>query len=146
MAFRTLNKSVALEPLQNGTVRSYVAEETILQGQFVREGGTDAAEVEPSATDGEHCVGIALYDASAGGTVVVAQDNLRVRATSGTGSVAAYERVASHGSTGEEGEVATAASGDWVLGRAVKDDLGDGDDVEMIVETPYIVDRSDPNA
>lgn len=145
MAFRTLNKSVLLEPAQNGRVESYVAEETILQGQFVREGGTSADEVEPSATDGEHCVGIALYDASAGDTVLVAEDGLRVRATSGTGSVAAYERVASHGNTGEEGEVATAASGDWVLGRAYKDDSGDGGDAEIIVETPWLA-SANPNA
>lgn len=145
MAFRTLNKSVLLEPAQNGRVQAYVAEEAIKQGQFVREGGTSAAQVEPSATDGEHCVGIALYDASAGDTVLVAEDGLRVRATSATGTVAAYERVASHGNNGEEGEVATAASGDFVLGRAYKDDVGTNDDVEMVVETPYIV-TQDPNA
>lgn len=145
MAFRTLNKSVLLEPAQNGTVHSYVAEEAILQGQFVREGGTSADEVEPSATDGEFCVGIALYDASAGDTVLVAEDGLRVRATSGTGSVAAYEAVASHGASGEEGEVATAASGDFVLGRAYKDDVGTNDDVEIVVQRAYLV-SADPNA
>ena len=134
MAFRTLNESIALEPLRSGAEsRSYVAEEAIKQGQMVKKGGTNSDEVEPSDTDGERVVGIAAYDAAAGDTVLVIEDGIRVRATSGTGSIAAGEPVASHGGTGEEGEVATAASGDYVIGVAYEDDDGDGGDVEIAI-------------
>jgi predicted RecA/RadA family phage recombinase len=93
----------------------------------------DSAEetVEPSDADGEVVYGVALHDAAAGEQVTVARDGTKVRATSGTGSVASGELVASHGATGEEGEVASAASGDYVLGVAVADDAGTNDDVRV---------------
>lgn len=135
MVFRTLSEPVTVEPARAGAaIRTYVAEEAILAGQFVKSGGTNPDEVEPSDADGERVVGIALYDAAAGGTVAVAEEGTIVRATSGTGTIAAGDPVASHGLTGEEGEVATAASGDYILGRAKKADVGDGDDVEIALE------------
>lgn len=133
MAFRTYSKPVLLEPAKVGQTRSYVAEEAILQGQLVKAGGTDSAQVEPSDTDGERVLGVALYDAAAGEAVTVAVEGQKVRLTSGTGTISAGDPVASHGATGEEGEVDTAASGDYVLGRADADDAGDGGDVEVVL-------------
>lgn len=135
MVFRTLGKPILLEPARSGAdTRSYVAEEAVKQGQMVKKAATDGSKVEPSDTDGERVVGIALFDAAADATVTVVEGGARVRATSGTGSVSAGEPVASHGGTGEEGEVATAASGDYVIGVAHKDDDGDGGDVEIDVD------------
>lgn len=130
MVFRSLTKPVLVEPARAGAeIRTYVAEEAIKKGQFVKPGGTDEEEVEPSATDGEFVYGIALYDAAVGATVAVAEGGVLVRATDGTGSITAGQALASHGATGEEGELATAASGDYVVGRAKEDGEGDGSDV-----------------
>lgn len=128
MAFRTYSEPVAVDPTRVGYQESFVAEEDILQGQFVTTGGTNEDEVEPSATDGEFVYGIADHDAAAGATVLVHISGLRVRATSGSGGITAGDPVASHGSSGEEGELDTAASGDFVVGRAFEDDNGDGGD------------------
>lgn len=125
MAFRTLQTDVVQE---GDNISSFTAEEEVLQGQVVKL-GSDGYSVEPSDTDGERVVGVATYDASAGDTVAVAMSGCEVLATAGTGSVSAGAVVASHGATGEEGEVATAASGDYVIGDALTDGAGDGDDV-----------------
>jgi hypothetical protein len=125
MAFRTLNTDVVQE---GDNLSSFTAEEDVAQGQVVKL-GANGYSVEPSDTDGERVIGVATYDATDGETVAVAMSGCEVLATSGTGSVTAGDPVASHGATGEEGEVATAASGDYVLGDALQDDAGDGDDV-----------------
>ena len=130
MAFRTLQTDV----VQAGDdLASYTAEEDVLQGQVVKL-GADGYTVEPSDTDGEAVIGVATYDASSGDSVAVAETGCEVLATSGTGSISAGDKVASHGATGEEGEVATAASGDYVLGDALQDDAGDGDDVYVKID------------
>lgn len=134
MAFRTFSEPILVEPARAGAqIRYFTAEEDIKQGQLVRDGGTNSDEVEPSDTDGEVVKGIALYDASPGDSVAVAQGGTVVRATSGTGSITGDDPIASHGATGQEGEVATAASGDFVIGRAKKDDVGTNDDAEVIL-------------
>jgi hypothetical protein len=134
MAFRTYTKPVLLEPSETALVDTYVCEEDVKQGQVLKPGGTNSDEVEPSDTDGERVVGVALYDQSSGGTVEVVIRG-KCRLTSGTGSISADDRIASHGATGEEGEVATAASGDHVIGFARFDDVGTNDDVEVYVDT-----------
>lgn len=132
MAFRTISTPIALEPLRAGAdSRSYTADEDIKQGQIVKKGSTNSDQVEPSDSDGERVVGIAAFDASEGDTVTIIEEGARVRATSGTGSISAGDPVASHGNSGEEGEVATAASGDYVLGVAYTDDSGTNADVEI---------------
>lgn len=135
MAFRTLSKPVLLEPARAGAeIRTYVAEEAISKGQAVKPGGTSTDEVEPSATDGEYIRGFALYDAAAGATVAVAEGGVLVRGTSGTGSISGGDALASHGASGEEGELATAATGDFVIGRAKEDDVAANDDVQVVVD------------
>ena len=125
---------VLVRPAKDARIESYVAEEAVLQGQAVKPGGTNSDEVEPSDTDGERVVGIAMYDAAAGELVDVVRRGT-CRLTSGTGSISANDPIASHGGTGEEGEVAGAASGDYVFGVARNDDVADGDDVIADVDT-----------
>lgn len=138
MVFRTYTLPVLVEPARAGAdITAYVCEEDVLQGQLVKPGGTNSDEVEPSDTDGEQVVGVALYDASAGDTVDVAQRANKVRLTSGSGTISAGDAVASHGGTGEEGEVDTAAAGDFVIGEARFDDSGDGGDVIVTLDLQY---------
>lgn len=139
MVFRTYDLPVLLGPAQRAAIHAYVAEATVKQGQLVKAGSTNSDEVQPSDADGERVLGIALYDAAAGDTVSVVENGARVRATSGTGTIAAGDPVAAHGATGEAGEVATAASGDYVVGVAYKDDVGDGDDVEIQLEAEGVL-------
>lgn len=134
MAFRTYDKPVLLEPAKAGVqTRAYQAEEAVSQGQLVKADATDTEQVSPSDTDGERVVGVAAYDAAAGDMVEVIEEGALVRLTSGTGTVSAGDPIASHGGTGNEGEVDTAASGDFILGRARKDDVGTNDDVEVVL-------------
>jgi len=135
MAFRTYSLPVLVRPAKDGArIESYVCEEDVLQGQAVKPGGTNSDEVEPSDTDGERVVGIAMYDQSSGGVVDVVRRGT-CRLTSGTGSVSGNDPIASHGGSGEEGEVDSAASGDYVFGVARDDDVGTNDDVIVDVDT-----------
>lgn len=115
--FRTYSKPVLLRPARaNAEIESYVAEEAVSQGQVVKEGGTNADEVEPSDTDGERVVGVAMWDASAGEVVDVVRRGY-CRVTSGTNTVSAADPIASHGGT-TEGSVDTADSSDYIFGVA----------------------------
>lgn len=134
MAFRTFSEPILLEPARAGaSIRYYEAQEDILQGQMVTSDTANADQAIPSDTDGERLLGIALYDANATQMVAVAEAGVIVRATAGQ-SIAAGEPVASHGATGEEGELATAASGDYIVGRARKAAVGTNDTVEVALE------------
>lgn len=128
MAFRTYSQPVLVRPAKHARIESYVCEEDVKQGQVLKPGGTNSDEVEPSATDGERCLGVAMFDQSSGSVVdVVVQGTCRL--TDGSGSISADDRLASHGGTGEEGEVDSAASGDHVFGVARFAGNGDGSDV-----------------
>lgn len=133
MAFRTYSDQVIKE---GDNVHTYEANESVSQGQLLKFDTDDSGRtVEPSDTDGEgNLAGFALYDASSGEQVAVAMTGCVVRATSGTGSVSSGDEVASHGGTGEEGEVDTAASGDYTIGTALEDDAGTNDDVIVHVD------------
>lgn len=121
--------------LEGDNVHHYSANEAVTQGQLVELDTDDSGRtVEPSDADGGKAIGFALYDASSGEQVPVAQTGCVVRATSGTGSVSSGDFVASHGATGEEGEVDSAASGDYTVGVALEDDAGTNDDVIVYVD------------
>lgn len=129
MVFRTLTEDVLIDSGVDANLRSYEAEEAILAGQVVKMGTTDE-QVQPSDTDGEVVVGVAVEDAAAGNQVTVARDGCKVRATSATGTVESGTYVQSGGgATGEEGEVMAKAAGNPYLGIAVTDDVGANDDV-----------------
>lgn len=145
MAFRDYTKPVLLEPARSGVeTRAFVAEEAVKQGQVVKTGPNDNSKISPSDADGERIEGVAAYDAAAGDTVLVIQDGGLARLTSGTGSITAGDPIASHGGTGEEGEVATAASGDFVLGVARDDDNGQSADVKTRLDTEGFAHGGDP--
>lgn len=133
MAFRTYSDQVLLE---GDNVHRFRAKEDVSQGQLVKFDTDDSGRtVEPSDTDGEGALaGFALYDASSGDMVSVAMPGCIVRATSGTGSITSGDWVASHGSSGEEGEVDSAVSGDYAAGKALEDDAGSNDDVIVHVQ------------
>jgi len=113
----------------------FTANEDVKRGQLVKVAGEDIG-VQPSDTDGEDVIGFATQTVSSGDQVTVAVGGCEVLATSGTGSVTRGDMVASHGSTGEEGEVATAATGDTVIGQALEADAGTNDDVRVLVTGP----------
>lgn len=135
MAFRTYSKPVLLRPARSGArIESYVCEEDVKQGQVLKPGGTNSDEVEPSATDGERCLGVAMFDQSSGNVVdVVVQGYCRLT-DSGNNTINADDRISSGAGTGEEGEVQSAGSGDHVFGVARYDGGGDGNDVEAYVD------------
>lgn len=135
MAFPTYSKPVLLRSAREAAViESYLCEEDVKQGQIVKEGGTNADEVEPSDTDGERVQGVALYDASSGEVVDVVRQGY-VRLIAGTGSsISATDALASHGGTTDEGTVNTAASGDYTFGVARFAQATSGGDVEAYVD------------
>lgn len=129
MVFRTYTDQVDVAT-DTGSARTFTAAEAILQGQLVKMDSDDAGRtVEPSDTDGEVAYGVAAYDAASGDDVLVFGPGCVVKATSGTGSIASNQFVASHGASGEEGELASAATGDYIVGIALEDDAGTNDDV-----------------
>ena len=135
MVFRTYTDQVGIET-DTGSARHFEAAEDISQGQLVKL-DTDSAgrTVEPSDTDGETAYGIAAYDASSGDELLVYGPGCVVLATSGTGTISSGDYVASHGASGEEGELDTAATGDYIIGVALEDDTGTNDDV--VVELDF---------
>jgi len=130
MAFRTYSQPVLVRPAKDARIESYVCEEDVTQGQVLRPGGTNSDEVEPSDTDGEEVYGVATQTVSGGDMVQVAGPGTVVRFSAG-GSVSSGA-IASHGATGEEGEVADAATGDYIAGFA-HESGSDGDSVVGIV-------------
>lgn len=110
----------------------YTANEDVLRGQVVKIQGEDNG-VGPSDTDGEAVLGVATQTVSAGDQVTVAMPGCEVILTSGTGTVTRGDVLASHGATGEEGEVDTAATGDYGFAVALEDDAGANDDVRAFI-------------
>lgn len=107
------------------------AEEDVIRGQAVK---VDAdMGVEPSDADGENVIGMATQTKSSGSQVTVALSGCIVRLTAGA-AVTAGAGVATHGSTGEEGEIADSASGDVTIGTALEGG-SDGDLVRVWLDT-----------
>lgn len=133
MTFPTYSDQVLVEGHEH--LRHFEAQEDVTQGQLVKLDTDDSGRtVEPSDTDGEAAYGFALYDASAEEQVAVAGPGAVVRAVSSTGSITSGDTVASHGGTGDEGEVDTAASGDHVVAVALQDDTGSGTEGSLVCE------------
>lgn len=132
MVFRTYTDEVVRE---GDNIKTFEAAEAILQGQLVElDTGSAGRTVEPSDADGGAAIGFAIADAAVGADVGVAMTTCIVRATSATGTISSGDAIASHGATGEEGEVDTGAVGDYIVGFAVADDAGANDDVWVYVD------------
>lgn len=111
---------------------SFVANEEVIRGQVVKLAGEDLG-VQPSDTDGENVVGVAVQTKSSGEQVAVAMPGTEVRFTAGE-SISRGDLLSSHGATGEEGQVATEATGDKVVGVAYEQASSQGDLVHGRVE------------
>lgn len=113
-------------------VDSYTADGPIEAQQAVKITGDYT--VAASDTDGEQVIGVAMYSVADGDEVAVAKEGTEVVAQTGTGTISAGDLVASHGATGEEGQLDTAGTGDSVLGFANEADGGSqGDNVEITI-------------
>lgn len=132
MTFATYTDQVVEHPGEN-SVLSFEAQEDILQGQLVKlDTDNSGRTVEPVDSDGEAAIGFAEYGVSSGDMVSVAVAGAVVRATAGA-SVSSGDPVSAEGSTGEEGEVQTATSGDWIIGTALEDSTGSAGDAHNLI-------------
>lgn len=120
MTFVTYSDQVVQNPGEN-SILYFEASEDILQGQLLEldQDSDSSRTVEPSDTDGGQSIGFAEYGVSSGDMVAVAVAGAVVRATTGTGSIQSGDPVTAEGSTGEEGELKAASSGDWIIGTAL---------------------------
>jgi hypothetical protein len=101
-------------------------------GQVVKVSGNN--EASPSDTDGESVEGVAAQSVAAGDEAMVLGSGARVLFTAGE-SISAGDDLASHGATGEEGQVATAATGDYVAGYALEAAGSQGDTFVGVIDT-----------
>ena len=124
MAFTEVTDDIELMRPPEGTAYSFEAGEDVIAGQVVKLGGDNS--VQPAETDGEQVIGVAAQTVSAGDTVMVLGSGARVRLTAGE-AIAAGEQVASHGGTGEEGQVASGATDDYPVGVAHESAGSQGD-------------------
>lgn len=120
MAFSETTNDVLV---QGDNLVALNAGEDVTAGQVVKV-GSDLG-VQPSDTDGETVHGVALQTVSSGNQVTVAMVGTICRLQSGSGGVSAGDPLASHGATGEEGQVDTGdATGDSLIGHALEADGG----------------------
>lgn len=129
MAFTEPSQDIELLGPDKGGAYGFTADEDVLAGQVVKIGSNQG--VEPSDTDGEVVAGVATQTKASGDQVQVAGPGTRVRFTLGA-TANAGEWVASHGATGEEGQVTSAATGDYVIGM-IFEGGSSGDTVRGIV-------------
>lgn len=133
MTFPTYSDQVVQEHGKS-SVTYFEAAEDLTQGQLVKlDTDNSGRTVEPSDTDGEQAIGFVEYDVSSGDMASVAVAGSVVRAVSSTGTISSSDAIASHGGTGDEGEVDTAASGDWIIGTALEDDTGSDTEGTILV-------------
>jgi hypothetical protein len=131
MAFTEVTDDIERMRPPEGTALSFNAEEDVIAGQVVK---IDAdLGVEPSDADGETVHGIAVQTVSSGDQVMVVGSGGRVLFTAGE-SISAGDALASHGGTGEEGQVATAATGDETIGYALEGAGSQGDTFVGVVD------------
>lgn len=100
-------------------------------GQVVKVTGN--TEASPSDTDGESVEGVAAQSVADGDEAMVLGSGARVLFTAGE-SISAGDDLASHGATGEEGQVATAATGDYVVGYALEGASAQGDTFVGVID------------
>jgi hypothetical protein len=115
MAFTPPIEDIELMRPAPGTAHSFTAAEDVLRGQVVKLSGDNS--VAPSDSDGEQCIGVSTQTVAAGDMVMVDGASALSLFTAGA-AVTAGQEIASHGATGEEGEVADAVAGDLSIGIA----------------------------
>lgn len=131
MPFTEVSDDIEKMRPPEGTALSFNADADVLAGQVVKI--TSDNSVSPSDADGETVVGVAVQSVSSGDQVMVVGSGGRVLYTAGE-SISAGEDLASHGDTGEEGQVATAATGDQTIGYALEQAGSQGDTFVGVVD------------
>jgi len=130
MAFSEPIEDIERVPMQSIT-RSFTADEDVTAGQLVKT--TSDNGVEPSDTDGEaSCVGIVTSTRPSGKQVNVILNGLAL-VTAGDGTISQGDLLASHGGSGEEGEVSVAATDEEVIGRAYESSSAQGDTLVALI-------------
>lgn len=134
MAFPTYAGQVVVHGHEN--LLSFEANEDVARGQVVRtDSDTDGRTVEPAATSGGIAIGVAAEDASSGEQVRVACEGATCRVVADdTVTPPAYLAV---DAGTNEGEVTPAASGDALIGQALRDSTGTNTEGGLIMRVTY---------
>jgi len=133
MAYSVPNEDIEKMRPPEGTALSLTAGTGGVEaGQVVTVSGNN--EASPSDTDGEAVIGVSAQSVADGDEAMVLGSGARVLFTAGE-SISAGDNLASHGATGEEGQVATAASGDYVVGYALEGAGSQGDTFVGVIDT-----------
>ena len=117
-----------MQPTENVSLaKTFIAEAAITKGKAVVL-GTSAGQVKPPAAAGAKVIGIALEDAAIGKNVAVCMQGVCAGYADGAFSKDDVLQAAD-----TNGELDTAASGDYPVGRALEDATAAGDLVEVFV-------------
>jgi hypothetical protein len=103
----------------------------VTAGQVVKLSGDSVGT--PSDTDGEETYAVAAQTVAGGELFTALGNGGKVLYTAGE-TIAAGDALTSHGATGEEGQVATAASGDRIIGYAQESAGSQGDTFVGVVD------------
>lgn len=134
MAFPSYTGQVVVHGHEN--LLSFQADESIARGQVVKtDSDTNGRTVEPADTSGEVAIGVAAEDASSGEQVRVACEGATVRGVADD-TVTPPSLLAVDAGT-NEGEVTAAASGDFVIGQALRDSTGTNTEAGIIFRVTY---------
>jgi len=132
MAYSVPNEDIEKMRPPEGTALSLTAGTGGVEaGQVVTVSGNN--EASPSDTDGEAVIGVSAQSVAAGDEAMVLGSGARVLFTAGE-SISAGDELASHGSSGEEGQVATGASGDRLVGYALEAAGSQGDTFVGVID------------
>jgi hypothetical protein len=131
MTFPTYTDQVVQHPGDN-SVLYFNAKEDLTQGQAVKLDTDGSGRTVEPATTGDKAIGFVEYDVSSGDMASVAVAGAVVRAVSNTGSISSGDAVTVDSGT-NEGELKSAASGDWIIGTALQDDTGSNTEGTILV-------------
>lgn len=134
MTFVSYSGQVVVHGHEN--LLSFEANEDVLRGQVVKtDSDTNGRTVEPADTSGELAIGVATEDASSGEQVRVACEGATVRVVADD-AVTPPSYLAVDAGT-NEGEVTPAASGDAIIGQALRDSTGTNTEAGLIMRVTY---------
>lgn len=134
MTFPSYASQVVVHGHEN--LLSFEANEDVLRGQVVKtDSDTNGRTVEPADTSGELAIGVATEDASSGEQVRVACEGTTVRVVTDD-AVTPPSYLAVDAGT-NEGEVTPAASGDAIIGQALRDSTGTNTEAGLIMRVTY---------
>jgi len=132
MAFTAPSEDIERMRPAEGAALGLTADAAVEAGQVVKLTGDLA--VSPSNTDGEQCIGVSVQSVASGDQVTVLGNSARVLLTAGA-AVSAGDPLASHGGTGDPGQVTTAdGTGDTIVGYALESAGAQGDTFVAVLD------------